>query len=224
MTVHDQDDPVNGSPLCVDCYDWTSAVVWQWWSSSELFRRTSQNARRVLADRLRVSEARLRQVASLQYAKVAEYQARGLVHFHALARLDGPDGPGSPAPLDGHDFVHREEQDAERLRAGQLWTESGRVFTKPTGETIIPASDYHAWKALLKRAGVRDARLHDARHTAATMLLVLGVSERTVMSVMGWSSTAMAARYQHVTDPIRRDVAARVGGLHWASEDEDGEG
>jgi hypothetical protein len=37
------------------------------------------------------------------------------------------------------------------------------------------------------------------------------------MSVMGWSSTAMAARYQHVTDPIRRDVADRIGGLLWRS-------
>ena len=59
------------------------------------------------------------------------------------------------------------------------------------------------------------SRLHDARHAAATVLLVLGVSERTVMSVMGWSSTSMAARYQHVTDPIRRDVANRIGGLLW---------
>ena len=58
--------------------------------------------------------------------------------------------------------------------------------------------------------------MHDARHTAATVLLVLGVPERTVMTVMGWSSTAMAARYQHVTDPIRRDVADRIGGLLWA--------
>jgi integrase len=63
---------------------------------------------------------------------------------------------------------------------------------------------------------VPDGRLHDARHTAATVLLVLGVPERTVMSVMGWSSTAMAARYQHVTDPIRRDVADRIGRLLWA--------
>jgi integrase len=47
-------------------------------------------------------------------------------------------------------------------------------------------------------------------------LYVLGVPERTVMSVMGWSSTSMAARYQHVTDPIRREVADRVGGLLWA--------
>ena len=43
--------------------------------------------------------------------------------------------------------------------------------------------------------------------TAATVLLVLGVPERTVMGIMGWSSTAMAARYQHVTDPIRGTVA-----------------
>ncbi len=43
------------------------------------------------------------------------------------------------------------------------------------------------------------------------------------MSIMGWSSTAMAARYQHVTDPIRRDVARRGGALIW-SEGLSGEG
>ena len=38
------------------------------------------------------------------------------------------------------------------------------------------------------------------------------------MGIMGWSSTAMAARYQHVTDPIRQVVAAQVGGLLWAED------
>ena len=85
------------------------------------------------------------------------------------------------------------------------------MFKSKLGEPLIPNSDYHAWKALTKRAGVREARLHDARHTAATVLLVLGVPERTVMEVMGWSTTAMAARYQHVTNPIRLEVASRVG-------------
>ena len=46
------------------------------------------------------------------------------------------------------------------------------------------------------------AAFRDARHTAATVLLILGVPERAVMGIMGWSSTAMAARYQHITDPI----------------------
>ncbi|HVD79417.1 MAG TPA: tyrosine-type recombinase/integrase [Propionibacteriaceae bacterium] len=108
------------------------------------------------------------------------------------------------------------EQDQERAKAGQLWVETGRVFTDRFGRAVKPNSDYHAWKALLKRAGVRETRLHDARHTAATVLLAFEVPERTVMGVMGWSSTSMAARYQHITDPIRHEVASRVGGLLWS--------
>jgi len=116
---------------------------------------------------------------------------------------------------------HRVKQAAEREDAANLWEEGDWVFASPTGRPLIPNSDYHDWKALLRRAGVRDGRLHDARHTAATVLLVLGVPERAVMGIMGWSTTAMAARYQHVTDPIRRDVARRVGGLLWAEPEAD---
>jgi integrase len=71
---------------------------------------------------------------------------------------------------------------------------------------------------------VPERRLHDARHTAATVLLLLGVSQRAVMSVMGWSSTAMAARYQHVVDTVRTDIATRAEGLLWAPDDEANEG
>lgn len=110
----------------------------------------------------------------------------------------------------------KDQQEADRSCAGDLWAEGNWVFTSATGQPLIPNSDYHRWKALLREAGVRDGRLHDARHTAATVLLVLGVPERTVMGLMGWSSTAMAARYQHVTDPIRQTVADQVGGLLWA--------
>ncbi|MDR7313605.1 hypothetical protein J2S40_004663 [Nocardioides luteus] len=113
MRAHGVDDPANGAPLCPECHDTDSAVVWQW-HAPELWRRTTIALRRALAHQLGVTETRrkptkknptplpcLADVASLQFAKVAEYQARGLVHFHALIRLDGPDGPGSPAPLDG---------------------------------------------------------------------------------------------------------------------------
>jgi integrase len=115
---------------------------------------------------------------------------------------------------------HRAVQREERRKARQMWSEGDWVFASATGEPLNPNTDYHEWKALLGRAGVQETRLHDARHTAATMLLALGVPERAAMGVMGWSSTAMAARYQHMTDPIRRDIAKRVGGLLWAvSED-----
>lgn len=120
--------------------------------------------------------------------------------------------------------LHKKEQDRDRRRAGQEWRETGFVFTSPFGEPLVPSTDYDAWKDLLARAKVRDGRLHDARHTAATVLLILGVPERVVMQIMGWSSTAMAARYQHVTAGILRDVAERVGGLIWEVAKEGGEG
>lgn len=110
---------------------------------------------------------------------------------------------------------HRVEQDREREMAAQLWRDSGYVFTDERGEPLNPNTDYHHWKRLLRDAGVRDGRLHDARHTAATVLLILGVPERAVMGLMGWSTTAMAARYQHITGAVRSDVAQRVGGLIW---------
>lgn len=98
--IHGEGDCEVGSPLCWECYDWISAAVWQWWAP-ELWRRTTIALRRAVARALGVKASRLGRVATVQYAKVAEFQARGLVHFHALIRLDGPDGPGTSAPLDG---------------------------------------------------------------------------------------------------------------------------
>ncbi|GAA6527476.1 replication initiator [Intrasporangium sp. DVR] len=97
--THDEGDEATGQPLCVECYDYTSHVLWQWWAP-ELWRRFTIDVRRRLARLLGVKEHRLPAVASLQYAKVAEPQHRGVMHFHALVRLDGPakDGVGSPAP------------------------------------------------------------------------------------------------------------------------------
>jgi integrase len=120
--------------------------------------------------------------------------------------------------------IHRAEQDRERVRAAQLWTDGGWVFASPTGTPLNPRTDWTNWKKLLNRAGVRDGRLHDARHTAATVLLLLGVPERAVMGVMGWSNTAMAARYQHVTAAVQRDIAGRVSGLIWQAGERPADG
>jgi Replication initiator protein, pSAM2 len=97
--VHGDDDELLGQPLCPECYDYPSHIVWQWWAP-ELWRRFTTRLRRLLAHSLGVPESRLPQLASLQYAKVAEYQRRGVIHFHVLIRLDGPRSPAglSPAP------------------------------------------------------------------------------------------------------------------------------
>lgn len=130
---------------------------------------------------------------------------------------------GLPDPIVALLVEHQRAQHAERIHAGQLWAGGDWVFTTHTGQPLNPRTDYGEWKRLLREAGLRDARLHDARHTAATVLLLLGVPDRTVMGIMGWSTTAMTVRYQHLTTAIRRDVATRVAGLLWDG-DQPGDG
>jgi integrase len=130
---------------------------------------------------------------------------------------------GLPDPVIEVLKEHRGKQNTERWKAGDLWREEGWVFTNQLGGPTHIRVDHDTWKALLKRAGVRDARLHDARHTAATMLLVLGVPQRAVMDVMGWSEASMAGRYQHVTSEITAAIADKVGGLYWGSTPDEGQ-
>jgi integrase len=122
---------------------------------------------------------------------------------------------GIPAPLVEALTQHKEAQAKEREIATQLWHDGDWVFTQPNGRPIDPRADHDAWKALLQEARVRDARLHDARHTAATMLLVLGVPTRAVMEVMGWSQMAMTTRYQHLSPELVGGIAEQVAGLLW---------
>ncbi|MFF5024186.1 tyrosine-type recombinase/integrase [Streptomyces collinus] len=122
---------------------------------------------------------------------------------------------GLPSQLVDLLRTHQAKQHAERAAAGSDWADEGWLFATPAGRGTSPRTDYDDWKELLDHAKVRDGRLHDARHTAATVLLILGVSERAVMGLMGWSTTAMAARYQHMVDSVRNDVAQRVDGLIW---------
>ncbi|MFI1738648.1 tyrosine-type recombinase/integrase [Streptomyces sioyaensis] len=120
---------------------------------------------------------------------------------------------------------HKEEQERERVLARDLWVEKGYVFTSPTGEPLNPNTDFHRWKDLLKAAKVRDGRLHDARHTAATVLLILGVPEAVVDRIMGWEpgkSARMRRRYQHLTGQVLQQTAAKVGGLLWGKPDVSG--
>lgn len=132
----------------------------------------------------------------------------------------GKRGIGLPDELVTLLKQHKTEQERERQTAAQLWQETGYVFTTPTGGPLNPRTDYTEWKRLLERARVPERRLHDARHTAATVLLLLQIPDRTVMAIMGWSNTAMAARYQHIIAAIRRDVATQVGGLLWKPAEE----
>jgi integrase len=113
---------------------------------------------------------------------------------------------------------HQQTQQEERELAANVWEEGGWVFAQPNGRPIDARRDHGDWRKLLASAGVRLARLHDARHTAATMLLVLKVPTRAVMDVMGWSQPSMTTRYQHVPAEVRASIAEQVGSLLWHAE------
>jgi hypothetical protein len=93
---HVAGDPALGTPICLDCYDYDRAVVWNA-LAPQLWKRTTIYMRRALARQAGLTAAQLRRELRVSYVKVAEYQARGALHLHVVIRLDGPD-PHSPPP------------------------------------------------------------------------------------------------------------------------------
>jgi len=120
-----------------------------------------------------------------------------------------------PRPLVAELIEHRRKQAEERLAAGSLWANRDLVFANPFGRPVGAKADWCAWRDLLQEAGVSHRRLHDARHTAATLLLVLGVDIQTTAAILGHSSTVITQRYSHVVDELRADAAQRMGEALW---------
>ncbi len=117
-----------------------------------------------------------------------------------------------PASLRRGLQTHRQE----REYAAQPWQEHDLVFAQVDGKPIDPRADWRAWKALLVRAEVRDARLHDARHTAATLLLQQGVPARVAMQVLGHSQISLTlGTYSHVVPALARKATARMETARW---------
>jgi len=144
-------------------------------------------------------------------------QGGGLVETPTKSRA-GRRVVSVPQPLMDWLQRHRRQQLDDQRTASDLWHDGGWLFTQPTGRPLDPRADYQEWRDLLTAAEVRPARLHDARHTAATMLLVLRVPVRAMMDMMGWSEASMASRYTHVPDEMRREYASQVGGLLWTGD------
>jgi hypothetical protein len=84
---HDADDPRLGEPLCARCYQAGAQVLWNA-LAGRLWSRTTIYVYRTLAQLAGVTEGELRRLVRVSFAKVAEYQRRGAVHFHAIFRLD----------------------------------------------------------------------------------------------------------------------------------------
>ncbi len=95
-----------------------------------------------------------------------------------------------------------------------------RLALRDTRRAPVESADgLHGLEATPDGHGLRDGRLHDARHTAATVLLLLGSRSAPSWGRLGGPYTAIVARYQHMTGAVQRDVADRLGVLLWGTDE-----
>ncbi|MCW5250087.1 replication initiator protein RepSA [Streptomyces sp. SHP 1-2] len=94
---HAPDAPELGTALDPATYDYAGAVLFNN-HAGPLWQRFTTRLRRELAARAGLTRRELGDRLRVSYGKVAEFQKRGALHFHAVIRLDGPDGPGTPPP------------------------------------------------------------------------------------------------------------------------------
>ncbi|MFE3503791.1 replication initiator [Kitasatospora sp. NPDC059160] len=95
--THPDTEPLIGQPLCADCYDYPGHILWNAMAPA-LWKAFRDNLYHHVAARIGSGRSVIRKLIRISTAKVAEYQKRGAIHFHAVIRLDGPAGPGSPPP------------------------------------------------------------------------------------------------------------------------------
>jgi integrase len=117
--------------------------------------------------------------------------------------------------------AHFEAQDEERKTAGKAWTDWDLVWCQPNGRPIDTHDDWDEWKALLAEAGItKDARLHDARHTAGTLLGELHVDMHVIQRILGHAQVSTTRIYTDPTDPLTREAADRMGRALWPETEE----
>ncbi len=108
--------------------------------------------------------------------------------------------------------LHRDRQEAERLAAGDNWSETGYVFTTATGNPIEQTNLTRAFQALLRQTGLRRIRFHDLRHTTATLLLEQGVELVVIKELLGHAHIGVTATvYAHVRLRLQREAMTTLG-------------
>jgi len=105
---------------------------------------------------------------------------------------------------------HKEKQMLERIMVGKTLKENDLVFATPEGKPLLPDTISHAWAKMVKRAGLNHFRLHDARHTHASLLLKQGAHPKIVQERLGHATISTTLDlYSHVTPGLQAAAANR---------------
>lgn len=106
---------------------------------------------------------------------------------------------------------HMTIQAQQRLKAGEMWDNSGLVFTDELGRHLREYNVYREFKRVAEAIGRPDARFHDLRHTYAVNAIRAGDDIRTVSGNLGHATVAFTMDvYADFTEDLKRDSAARM--------------
>ncbi len=106
---------------------------------------------------------------------------------------------------------HRLYQEQIKVKAGDQWKAMNLVFTNDYGDFISVDKLLRHFKALLVKAGLPHMRFHDLRHSAATILLTMGVHPKVVQELLGHSTIAMTMdTYSHLLPSMQKDAANKM--------------
>ncbi|GGO93321.1 hypothetical protein GCM10011584_31740 [Nocardioides phosphati] len=226
---HAKDDPQVGQPLCADCYDYTSHLLWQWWAPT-LWQRFNVAIKRTIAKHLGVPGSMFTEHAYVNYAKVSELQARGAIHFHAMVRLDGPKSARGyePAPdsVDAQVLARLIKEAAESVRLevpGATPDDVRRVLCFGAQLDVVEVhpgrredapdeaiTDDHVARYLAKYAtkSVADCTVVGNAHHARLRATAYALAERSTDATPAWEAIGQPAPYE------RMNRAAHELGFH----------
>lgn len=109
---------------------------------------------------------------------------------------------------------HKKDQIKQRLQYGEGYQDNNLVFCNEDGSFVNPGSITRRFNNYLERAGVKKIRLHDLRHTHASLLLKAGVQPKVVQERLGHSSiTITMDMYSHLFPSIQKEAAQRLDNM-----------
>ena len=107
--------------------------------------------------------------------------------------------------------VHRERVEADAEVLGVTVTEDSLIFAHPDGRPMLPDTLSHAFIKIRRRAGLAGVRLHDLRHTSASLMLKANIHPKVVQERLGHSSIAITLDlYSHVAPGMQEAAALKL--------------
>jgi integrase len=115
---------------------------------------------------------------------------------------------------------HQERQQEHKAKVGTTWKDSGYVFCNSVGNFYHESNLTVRYKRLLQRAGLPEIRFHDLRHSAATILLSMGVNPKVVQELLGHSSFVTTMNtYAHVLPSMQQEAVQKLDNFYQRSDD-----